>query len=156
MTSTVMLGIVNADNMPPSRRHATGGPEAGVGLSVPVNVKVAGVTGATPPGPPVISVTGGELSTITIRVVVAEFPARSVAVAPSVCEPSGIADVSHMAVAVAPGAGRDGSTVLLRAWPATLSTSAATELPLSRAWAWRLTLSRTWLPRGGAWKSSVG
>src|SRR5438093_7274617 len=105
--------MVNADHAPPSRRHANSRPEGGVRLSVPVNVNIALVTCAAPPGPPAIWVSGGVLSTMMTRVVVAEFPARSVAAAPSVCEPSLTVDVSQVAVAVAPGAGRGGSTVLV-------------------------------------------
>src|SRR2546427_7822527 len=104
--------MVNADQAPPSRRHANSRPEGGVRLSVPVNVNIALVTCAAPPGPPAIWVSGGVLSTMMTRVVVAEFPARSVAAAPSVCEPSLTVDVSQVAVAVAPGAGRGGAAVL--------------------------------------------
>src|SRR3989442_13480779 len=99
---------VNADHAPPSRRHANSRPEGGVRLSVPVNVNIALVTCAAPPGPPAIWVSGGVLSTMTTRVVMAEFPARSVAAAPSVCRPSLTVDVRPGAVAVAPGAGRGG------------------------------------------------
>src|SRR2546430_8080011 len=66
------------------------------------------------PGPPAIWVSGGVLSTMMTRVVVAEFPARSVAAAPSVCEPSLTVDVSQGAVAVPPGAGRGGSAGVVR------------------------------------------
>src|SRR2546427_8698103 len=105
--------MVNADRAPPSRRHANSRPEGGVRLSVPVNVNIALVTCAAPPGPPAIWVSGGVLSTMMTRVVVAEFPARSVAAAPSVCEPSLTVDVSQVAVAVAPGAGRGGAPGLV-------------------------------------------
>src|SRR2546428_10717084 len=111
--------MVNADQAPPSRRHANSRPEGGVRLSVPVNVNIALVTCAPPPGPPAIWVSGGVLSTMMTRVVVAEFPARSVAATPSVCEPSLTVDVSQVAVAVAPGAGRGGAAVLGRGPPPT-------------------------------------
>src|SRR3989475_7831192 len=118
--------MVNADQAPPSRRHANSRPEGGVRLSVPVNVNIALVTCAAPPGPPAIWVSGGVLSTMMTRVVVAEFPARSVAAAPSVCEPSLTVDVSQVAVAVAPGAGRGGSAVRGGGPPAKRRTGGAT------------------------------
>src|SRR2546425_10439428 len=114
--------MVNADQAPPSRRHANSRPEGGVRLSVPVNVNIALVTCAAPPGPPAIWVSGGVLSTMTTRVVMAEFPARSVAAAPSVCRPSLTVDVSQVAVAVAPGAGRGGGAVVVGGPPPTGST----------------------------------
>src|SRR3989454_1239544 len=121
--------MVNADQAPPSRRHANSRPEGGVRLSVPVNVNIALVICAAPPGPPAIWVSGGVLSTMTTRVVMAEFPARSVAAAPSVCRPSLTVDVSQVAVAVAPGAGRGGATVLGRDRPPNVGTSEPTPPP---------------------------
>src|SRR5256885_13745638 len=81
------------------------------------NVNIALVTCAPPPGPPAIWVSGGVLSTMMTRVVVAEFPARSVAAAPSVCEPSLTGDVSQVAVAVAAGAGRGGAALAVGGRP---------------------------------------
>src|SRR2546422_4995820 len=148
--------MVNADQVPPSRRHANSRPEGGVRLSVPVNVNIALVTCAAPPGPPAIWVSGGVLSTMMARVIVAEFPARSVAAAPSVCEPSLTVDVSQVAVAVAPGAGRGGATGLGRDPPPTVITSEATPLPPALAFTWRPTASPTEAPPPGALESSVG
>src|SRR3989454_7876145 len=121
--------MVNADHAPPSRRHANSRPEGGVRLSVPVNVNIALVTCAPPPGPPAIWVSGGVLSTMMTRVVVAEFPARSVAATPSVCEPSLTVDVSQVAVAVAPGAGRGGGAGAGRGPPPTGGTSQPAPAP---------------------------
>src|SRR2546422_11736712 len=123
--------MVNADQAPPSRRHANSRPEGGVRLSVPVNVNIALVTCAAPPGPPAIWVSGGVLSTMMTHVVVAEFPARSVAAAPSGCEPSLTVDVGQGAVAVAPGAGRGGAAVLGSGRPPTGITNEATPPPPS-------------------------
>src|SRR3989441_12648390 len=125
--------MVNADQAPPSRRHANSRPEGGVRLSVPVNVNIALVTCAAPPGPPAIWVSGGVLSTMTTRVVIAEFPARSVAAAPSVCRPSLTVDGSQVAVAVAPGAGRGGAAGRVRGRAPKVSTSEPTPLPPSLA-----------------------
>src|SRR5437870_13744407 len=118
--------MVNADQAPPSRRHANSRPEGGVRLSVPVNVNIALVTCAAPPRPPAIWVSGGELSTMMTRVVVAEFPARSVAAAPRVFEPSLKVEVSQLAVAVELGARRGALPVVLCDRHPTVTTDAPT------------------------------
>src|SRR5207245_94881 len=105
------------------RRQANRRLSTGVRLSVPVKLKVAVPTLISLLGPPVMTVSGAVLSTITTRVVVAVLSARSVAEAPRVCAPSGTVPVSQVAVAVALGAGGDGATVALSGRPSTVSAS---------------------------------
>src|SRR5262249_5300612 len=119
-------------------------------------VNVALVSKTTPLGPPLIWVSGGVLSTMTTRVVVARFPARSVAVAVSVWLPSGTVVVFHVVAAVNDGAGGVGGSVAARPCVATSSGRVGTPLPLSVACACTLILSRTYAPAGGAWNVSVG
>ena len=63
----------NAPNAPPSTRQAKASPVAGVRLSAPPNANVALVPVTGPSGPPVIEVSGGVLSTMTVRVAEATF-----------------------------------------------------------------------------------
>src|SRR3989442_12746050 len=137
---------VNADHAPPSRRHANSRPEGGVRLSVPVNVNIALVTCAAPPGPPAIWVSGGVLSTMTTRVVMAEFPARSVAAAPSGCRPSLTVGGSQVAVAVAPGAGRGGGTGRGGGRPPNGGAGEPTPLPPPLAFTPKAPPRRPWVP----------
>jgi len=138
-----VVARLNGVNVPPSRRQANWRLATGVRLSVPVKFKVAVGTLITPVGPPVIMVWGGVLSTMTLRVAVDVVPARSLAVAPSACVPSGTVAVSQVAVAVALGAGSVGVTVVASGWLSTVSVSVATPLPPSLPWAWTPTLKCT-------------
>ena len=63
----------NGENAPPSIRQANARLDAGVRLSDPAKVKVAAGLVIVPSGPPVIWVSGGVLSTMTVRVAVAAF-----------------------------------------------------------------------------------
>src|SRR2546422_470378 len=116
---------VNGVNAPPSRRQANRMLPTGVRLSAPVKLKVAVGTLISPLGPPVMNVSGGELSTITTRVAEAVFPAWSLAVAPSVWVPSGTVRVLNEAVAVtdAAGGGSVGVRVAVSAWRSEEHTS---------------------------------
>src|SRR5438034_7712854 len=160
--SPVNVAVVAAEKAvkaPPSRRHANWRLPTEVRLSEPLKVKVAVATLISPLGPPVMNVSGGVLSTITTRVAVAEFPAASVAVAPSVWAPSGTVVVLNEPVAVteAAGGGSGGIRVADSDWPSTLSPKLATPLPLSVACASTVTVWRTYaLFVAGCTKLTVG
>ena len=74
-----LVAAVNGVKAPPSSRQANVSPASGLRLSVPVNVNVADGSLTASTGPPVICVSGGVLSTITVRLAVAVFWAWSVA-----------------------------------------------------------------------------
>src|SRR5260370_22587517 len=88
---------------PPSTRHANTRAVAGVRLSLPPNENVALVPVTGPSGPPVITVSGGVLSTITVRAAEAAVWPWSVAAAVRVWTPSGLPLVSQLALAVIAG-----------------------------------------------------
>src|SRR5262249_31139433 len=73
-----------ADRGPLASRHANRRLDAGVRLSDPPNTKVTDVALVVGPGPSLIVVSGGALSTMTVRVTARLLPARSVAKASSV------------------------------------------------------------------------
>ena len=133
--SVAVVSVENADHGPLSRRHANWRLASRVRLSAPVNVSVAVVACAGPPGPFVICAVGGVLSTMTTRAVVALLPARSVAVALSVCAPSGRLVVVMAAAAVTDeaGGGGVGMRVADRAWLSTLRPNPVTPLAVSAA-----------------------
>src|SRR4026209_1919791 len=111
---------VNPPKGPPSRRHANTSPLAGERLSAPPKVNVALVAAIVSFGPPVICVSGGVLSTMTVRLAGAVLralagrvgPVRGapfVALAASVCTPSAAEVVLQLAVAVTALAGGPGA-----------------------------------------------
>src|SRR5258706_15169910 len=94
----------NGVKAPPSTRHANTRAVAGVRLSLPPNENVALVPVTGPSGPPVITVSGGVLSTMTVRAAEAVFWPWSVAAAVRGWTPSGLPLVSQLALAVMAGA----------------------------------------------------
>ena len=103
----------NAPNGAPSRLQAKRRFWGAVRLSVPVKVNVASVVVIPPAGPPVIWVSGGVLSTMTVRVAEVGFPATSVAVAVRVWVPSRKVVVFQLDVAVTGEAGDVGERVVV-------------------------------------------
>ena len=79
-----LVTAANGVKAPPSSRQAKASPAAGLRLSVPANVNVAEGSLTVSTGPPVICVSGGVLSTITVRLAVPAFCAWSVTDAVSV------------------------------------------------------------------------
>ena len=114
-----------------------------------MNVNVALGCASGPLGPPLMSVSGGVLSTITTRLTVAGLPARSEALTVSVCLPSGTSPVRHDAVATPAGAGSDGRTAAPSAWPAAFRHRVARRLPASAASTRTSIVPRTKAPADG-------
>jgi hypothetical protein len=77
--SAALVTAANGVKAPPSSRQANASPAGGLRLSVPVNVNVAEGSPTVSTGPPVICVSGGVLSTMTVRLAVPAFWAWSVA-----------------------------------------------------------------------------
>src|SRR2546429_6280655 len=164
VVSVAVVSVENPDHGPLSRRHANWRLASRVRLSAPVNVSVAVVACAGPPGPFVICAVGGVLSTMTTRAVVALLPARSVAVALSVCAPSGRLVVVMAAAAVTDqaGGGGGGMRIADRAWLSTLrpnpvtppAVSAARPPPAPRRRTWGVAGGAAELP-GGAWRAGA-
>ena len=145
----------NADQCPPSTRHANARLATGVRLSPPVKSNVA-ASGIVADGPPVIRVSGGVLSTMTLWLTSVRLPARSMATASSVCAPSATPRVFQVAVATADGAGNGGVTPPPSRWAPTPRLRSSSWLRASLAWAATWTAWRTKAPAPGAWKASEG
>src|ERR1700730_12459732 len=139
---------------PPSTRHAKARPVARVRLSVPPNEKVTLVSATGPSGAPVITVSGGVLSTMTVRVPDATFWPWSVAATVSVWTPSALPLVFQLAVAEMVGAGGTGSRLAAKAWLPARSATAATFPVESEAWARTDRTPRRWAFTGGARKAT--
>src|SRR5947208_1739405 len=122
----------NVLRAPPSRRQAKARSAGVVIASLPANVNVAVVTAMSPPGPPVMIVSGGVLSTTIARVTTGDsFPAASVAITDNVCAPSASVVVSQTPEAVSVVAGGARSSVVDRGRPAAFSLTLTTPLPSS-------------------------
>src|SRR3990170_5632176 len=124
--SVAVVAGLKRVHAPPSSRQAKRRSVTGGRLSVPLKPSVRVAVFTSPGGALVIAVSGGVLSTITTRVVVAVLPAASVAVAPSVCEPSATDVVSQVAATLTLDAGGGGVTVAVRLWPSTVRARLAT------------------------------
>ena len=141
---------------PPSTRHANTRAVAGVRLSLPPNENIALVPVTGPSGRPVITVSGGVLSTMTVRAAEAVFWAWSVAAAVRVWTPSGLPLVSQLALAVMAGAGGAGSRVAASARLSARKVRLLTFPVASDAWALTDTAPRRWALTGGARNATAG
>jgi len=146
----------NGVKAPPSTRHANTRAVAGVRLSLPPNENVALVPVTGPSGPPVITVSGGVLSTMTVRAAEAVFWPWSVAAAVRVWTPSGLPLVSQLALAVMAGAGGAGSRVAASARLSARKVRLLTFPVASDAWALTDTAPRRWALTGGARNATAG
>src|SRR5215470_18521297 len=79
--NVTLVSETNALQAPLSRRYEKTRFPTAVRLSEPLNVKVAVVTGISPLGPSMISVSGGVLSTVTTSGALARLPTASAPVA---------------------------------------------------------------------------
>ena len=130
--SVTLVADANVLQAPPSRRQAKVRSAGVVIASLPANVNVAVVTAMSPPGPPVMMVSGGVLSTTIARVTTGDsFPAASVAITDNVCAPSASVVVSQTPEAVSVVAGGTRSSVVDRGRPAAFSLTLTTPLPSS-------------------------
>ena len=154
--TVTVVSLANALHGPPSRRHEYCRLAAGVRLSVAPKLNVAVAWVIVSLGPAVIAVSGGVLSTITRRPSVARLPARSTAATVSVCAPSTVSVVGHVAVASTSAAGGAGASAPSSRRPLASISTAATSLPASAASACTITAPRTKPPAAGASREATG